>query len=624
MLGVVLPGLVLGFMAYRGIRSQEALRERQVRQELNLAAQDFFAGVNSELSDPKMMEPYTLVVMERDSQTRIVSDRILYLPEAYLALPSAGIYILEPDRGWEMEFIENDLAGAAGFYEERIRTGKNRADSRNALARVLRKMGKNLEAAEQYKQLLEDPDVMLASLLPSRLAAGTELARMLLSEGKKDQAAAEMERVAERLLLPELNYGRSTFDLFYQELVGRRDLLQKSDSLISRIDEEAARTDQINRFLPEMEDYLSYPGVPSVYLPKGGYLNLLIIKTDTSGLKHAYLADPGEWCRQRAAALFGFLAQDGLQYRVREENGKVLAGNITDSTLQIHSFPFPLPLTGWTLELTILPQPLLQGLFEPGKGLYPMIFFLIATWLVLGTLFMVYLLNQEMRLNRMRSRFISNVSHEFKSPVTSIRHMSELLKLKRVRSEEKKEEFYDSMIEQCDHLSHMIENVLDFSKIEDEVKKYRFQTIDLIPLIYNAVSLVKDSLEESGMEIRVITKDQTLPVNADPDALKQVIYNLLDNAIKYGRDGRKVEIIVDGGFIVKDFGKGIGEKDLPYIFDRFYRCEEHFEQGIRGSGIGLTIVRRIVEAHGWQICVKSKPGEGTEFIVKLPELTQHT
>ena len=202
--------------------------------------------------------------------------------------------------------------------------------------------------------------------------------------------------------------------------------------------------------------------------------------------------------------------------------------------------------------------------------------------------------------------------------------MSELLKLRRVRTEEKKVEFYDSMIEQCEHLNHLIENVLDFSKMEEKVKAYQLEMTPITPLLTGMVGTQKDRLSESGIELDLHVLTQDLGISVDKDAIRQVVYNLLDNAQKFGstiimiKANQIIDIPPQLEISISDNGMGISKRDLPYIFDRFYRGEVKKTEGIKGSGIGLTIVKRIIEAHGGSISVESEEGAGTKFLIKLP------
>ena len=243
--------------------------------------------------------------------------------------------------------------------------------------------------------------------------------------------------------------------------------------------------------------------------------------------------------------------------------------------------------------------------------------------MVLGFVFTIYTLNVELRLNKMKSEFISNVSHELKSPLTSIRMMTEMLHHNRVETEERKSVYYSAMLEESEHLSHLIDNILDFSRIDDDRKKYDFIDLDLNELLLKFIESTRERLPEPDFDIRYTSLDHISVIKADKNAILQVFYNLVDNAIKFSGTSKRIDISLFPGddeilFCVKDYGIGISGKDQEKIFDRFFRGDEPQRLGIKGSGIGLTIVKRIIDAHKGYLTIESKPGEGSTFMVRIP------
>jgi signal transduction histidine kinase len=223
----------------------------------------------------------------------------------------------------------------------------------------------------------------------------------------------------------------------------------------------------------------------------------------------------------------------------------------------------------------------------------------------------------------MKSDFISTVSHEFKSPLTSIRQMSEMLFNERIKTESRKKEYYEIMLEQSERLSHLIDNILDFSKIEEGKKAFRFEKTNLKELIDRVKSLYQKSIANEGFSV-FSSIPKTLPeLVIDKEAIQQVLYNLLDNAYKYSGNSKNIEIMVEstGASVkisVKDFGIGIPREDQHKVFDRFYRGGNELTRSVTGSGIGLTIVKKIIEAHHGTVSLDSTPGKGSTFRVNLP------
>jgi two-component system phosphate regulon sensor histidine kinase PhoR len=179
------------------------------------------------------------------------------------------------------------------------------------------------------------------------------------------------------------------------------------------------------------------------------------------------------------------------------------------------------------------------------------------------------------------------------------------------------------MLEESEHLSHLIDNILDFSRMDDDRKKYDFTDVNLDELLMKFLESTRESIQDTSFDIRYNRPDRVPVIKADKNAILQVFYNLVDNAIKFSGTSKQIDISLSSKddelqFCVKDYGIGISGKDHEKIFDRFYRGEEPQRLGIKGSGIGLTIVQKIVEAHKGRLTVESKPGEGSTFCVHLP------
>ncbi len=621
-LGVVLPGFVLGYMAFRGIQSDEALREKQTRQELNLAAQDFFGLLYEDLDNTVAISEYISLTLQKDIELKLVQDQLLYLPDEFLDKPHSTDLSMLPDAGWDLEFIDQDYREAIRYHDKKIAEADDPHSiilSLFAKARLYRKLKEADNALEVYEKLIREYPEQFIGEMPALLASLSAQAEIYQMMGDSFAVSKTREQIRESLEHPNLNYNRQSFEMFYAD---------QTDDLSEQID----RTNYLNKFLLNADDYLRNPSGQLVYLQNNGYRDLLISRVDSTTVE-AFLIDLNAYFEGSILELIQKTDPDSSYlWTVKDDHNIILHSHFNHDDLPLFAFTFPAPLSGWKLELRKNPEALISSLFSSGRGMYITIFILLSLWLILGLIFTVYMLNQEIKLSRMKSSFISNVSHEFKSPLTSIQHMSELLKMKRVRTEEKKEEFYDSMIEQCEHLSHLIENVLDFSKMEEEVKAYTFEEVDIHELVGSLIHTQKERLAESGINIQFKSDTSLPPIKADKDSLRQVIYNILDNAQKYGSteirvllspipDTRNLTPKASSEVIsiqIADNGQGISDKDLPYIFDRFYRGDEKKTEGIKGSGIGLTIVKRIVEAHGGQIWAESRESEGTSFFVVLP------
>jgi signal transduction histidine kinase/HAMP domain-containing protein len=227
-------------------------------------------------------------------------------------------------------------------------------------------------------------------------------------------------------------------------------------------------------------------------------------------------------------------------------------------------------------------------------------------------------------LSHMKTEFVSNVSHELRTPLSSIQIFAEFLRSGRVRDAKKVEEYGASIEAEARRLSRLVENILDFSRIESGRKLYRREPVAVEDVVAEALDAYEAPLQQAGFRVQVRAPDAPLPqISADREALVQVLCNLIDNAIKYARDGAALEIDLsrdgDGVAIaVRDAGGGIAAAEHARIFDKFYRVSTGLVHDVQGSGLGLAIVKQVVEAHGGRVEVQSAPGAGSTFVIRLP------
>jgi signal transduction histidine kinase len=230
-------------------------------------------------------------------------------------------------------------------------------------------------------------------------------------------------------------------------------------------------------------------------------------------------------------------------------------------------------------------------------------------------------------LSQLKSYFVSSVSHDLKTPLTSIRMFAELLRTKKHLPASRVEEYLKVIEGESDRLTRLINNVLDFARVERGVKEYHFSDVSIDELVEHVLQTMEYQLSMGHFTVlrRLEAGDSVL--SADPDAVTEASINLLSNAMKYSPERKEIEVSTfrQNGSVairVRDHGIGIAAAELDHIFEPFYRTHGGKESGAGGAGLGLALVKHIVEAHGGRIEVKSSPGEGSEFTLYFPE--QHT
>ncbi len=248
----------------------------------------------------------------------------------------------------------------------------------------------------------------------------------------------------------------------------------------------------------------------------------------------------------------------------------------------------------------------------------------ILSLLIVGGLVLTkHVVSKEMALARLKSDFVSNVSHELRTPLALIRLYAETLELGRITTKEKKHQYYRIIRKESERLTALINNILDFSRIEAGRKEYEFRETDIADLVRNTLDSYRYQIEQQGFAFQE-SIDADLPVvRVDREAIARAVVNLVNNALKYS-DGEKflgVKLYRDNGAVkleVEDHGIGIARRDQSKIFEKFYRTGDPLVHNTKGSGLGLSLVRHITEAHGGDIVVESTPGKGSKFILSLP------
>ena len=243
--------------------------------------------------------------------------------------------------------------------------------------------------------------------------------------------------------------------------------------------------------------------------------------------------------------------------------------------------------------------------------------------LLTGGLLLTYRnVSKEMALARLKSDFVSNVSHELRTPLSLIRLYAETLEMGRLNSQEKYQEYYCIIRKESERLSALINNILDFSRIEAGRKEYDFRDTDMRELVRNTLESYRYQIEQHGFTFEEKI-DPVPPMRVDREAMARSIVNLVNNALKYSQDRKYIGVNLyrQNGAVkleVIDHGIGIPSQEQQKIFEKFYRVGDPLVHNTKGSGLGLSLVRHIVQAHGGDVIVDSAPGQGSKFTITLP------
>ena len=245
------------------------------------------------------------------------------------------------------------------------------------------------------------------------------------------------------------------------------------------------------------------------------------------------------------------------------------------------------------------------------------------SFLLAGGIFLTYRnVSKEMALARLKSDFVSNVSHELRTPLALIRLYAETLELGRLTGPDKHQEYYCIIRKESERLTALINNILDFSRIEAGRKEYEFRETDMRDLVRNTLESYRYQIEQHGFTFEENVSDVP-SLKVDREAMARSLVNLVNNALKYSQDRKYIGVNLyrENGCVkleVIDHGIGIAASEQTKIFEKFYRVGDPLVHNTKGSGLGLSLVQHIARAHGGDVAVDSMPGAGSKFTITLP------
>jgi len=689
-LGIVLPSVLLGFLAFRGIQNDRTLLEKERLEANRRIADQVIREVDKKISSVETAltscaadagreksgsSVATSALREFEAEHPLVEETFVLRQHSAIDYPAAKLLYL-PDNGGpsvshslppsekvlaaqRLEFQEKDYPKALAAYRQALKKAgdpQSEGEILNAVARVQKKSGLLREAAATYERMSRDyGGVVISDGIPLGAAARLELATVLRDLNDGAVTVSALFELYKSLLRPDWSLEKAQFEFFSARVKGaleeflastpsvpdRTSVKQDLERLETQEKQKRERTEKAIAFhagaVPALEAKLAGNGKGAaggalrLAMDIGAYSYLVSIpKPETEDLERqletwGFILDI-EKLRENILqpALLRYASSEDISWVVKDREGsRVLASSNSPSGSVAVRMDFVSRFPDWTLEFYQQPPDLLRTFLGSPRGIYSYMFLLIGGILVFGLVLTIRTVSHELELARMKSDLVSTISHEFKSPLAAIRQLAEMLHSGRLPSEERRQKYYDILLEQSERLSLLIDNVLNLARIEEGRKEFFFEAVELGVLMQQVVSSIREQVGHEGFEINLDAGKESVTAQVDREAFSQALANLLDNAVKYSGDSRRVmvRLSVEGEqavIVVRDSGIGIRKDELDKVFERFYRCGDELTRTVRGTGLGLSLVKEIVAAHRGSVHVESEPGKGSTFSIRLP------
>ncbi len=648
---VILSGSVLSYFSISNISNLKELTEKRILEEqrelsirfsdiLQKQIEDITTGYTNEISPPELLRDS--MVKKAKEQDFIIQAFILKnngsfefpnfteIPENTSIPKFSNRFLTAFSKGEKAEFAENNFELARENYLQCLHESTGKLDSAkalNVLGRVSIKL-KEYESAAQYY------NTIVLSYFNVSDENGIPFIYYALPQLLKDE------------ILPDFQEQLPVFEFCFEQMAkGTIPLNFNSEELVIQVAERIKRIssidsvkrehfvqlennilnqlDFINNFKVELPKLTTNEGLGTrfdteddfkiINLWQGNEQNCFIVNTN--------LPNPAGYLLNCSRLFETSLHQDLQQDFEFKYIVEFPAGNNSHKILQNLNYTSQLNpyFPDRVIQIKPANENLIKDLIQRKSWIYGISTVLLLVAMVLGVVLIVRDIAREKRLAQLQSDFISNVTHELKTPLTSISMFTESILLKRVKKDADKDEYLSIILKESDRLKRMINNILEFSKMEKGKSDYCFVDCNLADILKAAIEELDYWIKKEGFEV-VTELDNQVSAKVDSEKMKQVFENLLNNAIKYSPQTKKINTRLyfnDNKIFIEfeDRGIGIAKNEVTKIFEKFYRINH--KESISGTGLGLTVVKEIVEAHGGEIIVTSEPGKGSKFSIIL-------
>jgi len=629
------PAAALIWLGWRVLDLDQALARQQVRDRLEYAADLIEAGLERELEAIGAHIPAQLVSSDEafSRSGAVVVALTSGGLEAHggaplLYAPAVPDNTEPPASTWAAgelhEFRDGDYGKAATVFhalaasdDRRIRAG-----ALVRLARNLRKANKPVEALETYRALA-DLDNARVGGEPAALVGLEARCRLLHDLGRPAEARAEAARARADLERGRWPIERTAF-LFHYEQAERCEPESQNgggegDTASNHRDALAlaAAVDILWRdWLETGRLQAEWRGRRSVWIDNRG---VLLVWQGSPERLVGFVAGPEYLATQWRRV---WIDQRTSMTLIDGEGHRVLGGTLASHAIQTARLATDTRLP-WTIRVASAePAQELADITRRRRLLLASLG-LVGFLVLAGSYFVARAIQRELAVARLQTDFVSAVSHEFRTPLTSMRHLAELLKDGQVGNESRRQQYYEVLAREAERLHRFVETLLNFGRMDAGAEQYRFEREDPASLVLQIVGEFRAEPPGHGRRINVSPNGGLPPARIDREAFARAFWNLLDNAAKYSADDAPidVELGLEGNRIaisVRDRGPGIPAAEHKRIFEKFVRGAAARESGVKGTGVGLALVSHVIRGHGGDVRLTSDVGRGSTFTVLIP------
>lgn len=605
----------LGWLGWQILQQEEIVEAQRAHERLEHDADRAVQDLERQLSDIDTLLTEWTDAASAAEDAPAAGLGVIFTTSGFRTIPPASLLFhpvlparAEPSDdlfidGEKAEFQRRDYVSAAASYRQlaRSRDAATRAAALMRLGRVMASARRHEESLTTFEHLAALGDVPLIGL-PAELVGRHARLPLLRTVGRVDAARTEAAALVQDLQRARWTLARGQYEHYVESAAA--------------VAGEPPRTTEALATAHAVADLWDHWTAQRVTrgrrVQRVGSKSVLVAWRGTQDRLGAWVGEP--------AALVARLNLDPDRVVTLSDAEGFIAGDATRPQQRQTVRPAAETRLPWTLHVSATASPNASGF---SRRLLVAALTLLVLFLASGSYFIGRAVRHEMALARLQSDFVSAVSHEFRTPLSAMRQFSELLASGRVPSEAKRQHYYESLAGESRRLQRLVENLLNFGRLEAGAMPYRLEPLDARAVVEEVVDAYRSQLSRPDCRIEIAGSADAPALMGNRDALGLALHNLLDNAVKYAGVDRPVRIDWRRqkdrvALSVSDQGPGIAPDEQGRIFQKFVRGAAAGRGNVRGTGVGLAMVRLVAEGHGGEVVLESRPGEGSTFTILVP------